>query len=652
MLTIGDIELRNLQEQVLKNKDDIKNIIQGGNIAELGINVVNAEAPLESIADLPNPDTYEGAYGDAYIVGTEPPFNLYVYSRSSDPDIKGYWFNWGPLNAPSVVPGPIGPQGIQGEQGARGSLWYSQSGAPTNTEGVNENDQALDGSNGNIYQFVNGVWQLTGNIRGPQGVPGIQGEPGPEGVPGPRGFKGDKGDTGEFIQIAGTLENENQLPMIDLVPRYYAYLIPDTTGAQHIWLIVGEGTTENPYLWHDAGSFGGGGTKVTIDGVAQNSIPLDYVPKISINYQIGDETIVTTNGTEVTFSNLQTSGQNATNEEITGLGVVELPIASSSEIILSVESNTLQMNLSEEVWERVQQEIEAAQPEEVQITVPSTSTNGQLTAAQLSTLQNNKGAYLMFNKEIFRLQDNEHISGYLIYTHIGYDNTTSIYMIKCITVTISTRGWVLTTKRVQGQLTINNNTTATTIYAPTTAGTSGYLLKSNGTNSTPTWSQPIITNVNGSTTTGKTVYAPTIAGTAGQVLISGGSGNAPVWANRVTTLRSVTTGTSSGTFTFDIPTEYFTGNKQAFVMIEGYLLYNSGAFGYNNIIISASDLYLKYYTSTTSATGRREIILPFYGDYRVGFYVSNFSGSSGTTTVTATITSSDKGYIKNIYLIQ
>lgn len=452
MLKYDGKEYRNLQEQVLKNKDDIEQLQSGANIAELGIKIVNAEAPLPSSASLPDPLSYAGDYGDGYIVGTEAPFTLYVYSRSSDPSIKGFWFDWGPLNAPSVVPGPIGPQGIQGAPGVRGSFWYSQSGAPTNTAGVNDNDQALDGTSGDVYEFVNGEWQLTGNIRGPQGIQGIQGIVGPTGPQGPQGPEGPQGPQGQFIQIIGELNSVDQLPMIDAVPRYSAYLIPDTSGAQHVWLIIGEGTSANPYMWHDAGAFGGGGSKVLIDGTEQSEVDLKNVIEGAASYQIRNNTKVTSNGSKVIFTNLQVTGKNLAGQTVEGLANIELPIASSTAIETVVDAGTIKFEITQIALGAIAEAIEEAKPQEVQITAPTTSTNGQLTEEQLNTLQANKGAYLMFNNEIFRLQDSQHVSGYLVYSHIGYDNTTSTYKIKCITVTISTRGWVLTEREVtEGQ---------------------------------------------------------------------------------------------------------------------------------------------------------------------------------------------------------
>ena len=76
--------------------------------------------------------------------------------------------------------------------------------------------------------------------------------------------------------------------------------------------------------------------------------------------------------------------------------------------------------------------------------------------------------------------------------------------------------------------TLNNSKTSTpNFYAPTSAGTSGYYLKSNGSGSAPTWASLTIT-LNGTATTSPSFYAPTSAGTSGYYLKSNGSG-IPSW---------------------------------------------------------------------------------------------------------------------------
>lgn len=55
----------------------------------------------------------------------------------------------------------------------------------------------------------------------------------------------------------------------------------------------------------------------------------------------------------------------------------------------------------------------------------------------------------MFNNEKYYLQDSQHDTGYLVYSHVGFENTTNIYKVKCITVTVSTGGWVLTEEKIK-----------------------------------------------------------------------------------------------------------------------------------------------------------------------------------------------------------
>lgn len=74
--------------------------------------------------------------------------------------------------------------------------------------------------------------------------------------------------------------------------------------------------------------------------------------------------------------------------------------------------------------------------------VPSTATNGTLDSSVLATLQASDSNYIVFNNEIFKLADKQHNEGYLVYSHNGHD-TTGCFFQKCITITISTRGWVL-----------------------------------------------------------------------------------------------------------------------------------------------------------------------------------------------------------------
>lgn len=77
--------------------------------------------------------------------------------------------------------------------------------------------------------------------------------------------------------------------------------------------------------------------------------------------------------------------------------------------------------------------------------VPTSSTSGTLPNddgwTYLTTHFNE--LRLLFNKEFYQLADNQHTDGKLVFSHVGYENGQLI--VKTITITIATRGWVLTT---------------------------------------------------------------------------------------------------------------------------------------------------------------------------------------------------------------
>ena len=222
MITIDNVQYRNLEEQVKKNMDDIKYILEEeGVLNEFGIKIVGQ---ITDAGDLPDPTTYEGEFGDAYAVGTVTPYTLYIYTRANGEHPTNYWFNIGQFPVPSTIPGPTGPAGTPGTDGVRGSLWFIGNGRPT-TKDANVNDKYLNTNNGDVYTYTGSQWYLYGNIRGPQGIQGIQGPQGIQGAQGPQGAQGQKGDAGQSFEIVGIVSNEAQLPTPSTLPDNQAYLV-------------------------------------------------------------------------------------------------------------------------------------------------------------------------------------------------------------------------------------------------------------------------------------------------------------------------------------------------------------------------------------------------------------------------------------------
>lgn len=211
MLTIGNEEFRNLEEQVEKNKSDILYMLEEeGALNQFGIKVVAQEQTVDA---LPAPTEYTGDFGDAYAIGATSPYTLYIYTRANGTHPNNYWFNIGqfPMPGPAGLDGATGPRGPQGPKGDQG-------------------------------------------IQGPQGKQGPQGIQGPTGPRGPQGIQGDpgpKGDPGQSFQIVGILDSASALPTPTEETRNQAYLVPDATEPGTYDLYVITGTTS--LVWENAG---------------------------------------------------------------------------------------------------------------------------------------------------------------------------------------------------------------------------------------------------------------------------------------------------------------------------------------------------------------------------------------------------------------
>lgn len=291
MLTVDNVQYRNLKEQVAKNQEDIKYILEEeGVLNEFGIKVIGQ---VETADDLPDASTYTGEYGDAYAVGTETPYDLYIYTREFSGTSGPHWFSIGqfPVQGPT---GATGATGATGPQGQRGSMWFYGTAAPTASAGDYEVGDyyictaPVTGSliSGYVYYFNGSSWTRTGSILGPQGPQGIQGIQGEQGEQGIQGLQGPQGEAGKPFTIIGELSSSSLLPTPTSENRHYAYLIQNATQADalDLWAILGE--TESEWTWSNIGAITGIGNDVsatatdgnlstlTIDGTSYN---LPYV---------------------------------------------------------------------------------------------------------------------------------------------------------------------------------------------------------------------------------------------------------------------------------------------------------------------------------------------------------------------------------------
>lgn len=89
----------------------------------------------------------------------------------------------------------------------------------------------------------------------------------------------------------------------------------------------------------------------------------------------------------------------------------------------------------------------ANKPVAVELTdVPATATNGTLTAQQLATLKADDANYIIFDHEYYKLSTNGHVEGYRTYFTIETENSSTY--VKTITITESTRAWVLVSEYI------------------------------------------------------------------------------------------------------------------------------------------------------------------------------------------------------------
>lgn len=258
MLTIDGKEFRNLEEQVLKNKNDIENALQLNNLlTDFGIRIIGQ---VESAYQIPSVSDYKENnpnwnYGDAYTVGTESPYDLYILTRANNNNPQDFWFDIGEF----PLRGPVGPQGPQGPQGEKGE----------------KGDPGIQGE------------------RGLQGTPGLRGERGPQGPQGPAGPQGPQGLPGQVYKVIDVLDNTGQLPQPTESIRDNAYIING-----FIYIIMGSGVLE----WVNVGTIDPtnftAGQVITLMQSTDSIIVSLSDDNSKIEYKLSNGTITTLNFAE------------------------------------------------------------------------------------------------------------------------------------------------------------------------------------------------------------------------------------------------------------------------------------------------------------------------------------------------------------------
>lgn len=215
--------LYNLENQVLKNKEDIYTLQHANQIlANFGIKVVGH---VDDEISLPTVAEYKEQYplwdyGDAYTVGVTSPYDFIILTRADAEHAGDYWFNFGNLIGPAGPQGPQGPKGEKGDKGDRGA---------TGPKG----DTGLQGPQG---------------ARGPQGVQGLQGPQGPAGF---------------AVRIIGYVADESHLPTASINEQGNGYLIRSSTANTSSLYIVLYNSDTQMWYWNNIGIVTSDGTYVT-----------------------------------------------------------------------------------------------------------------------------------------------------------------------------------------------------------------------------------------------------------------------------------------------------------------------------------------------------------------------------------------------------
>lgn len=303
MIIYNKEQLANLQETVLYLLNKVDGLEEAGGVLNaFGIKVVDQ---IDSTADLPSVQDYidsqealgkdlEELYGDAIAIGTQPPYQLFIFTRAFSGATDPEWFNIGEFPKPGPQ-GPKGDKGDQGEQGVRGSLWTTLPQDPVAVSGFRANDAWFNSVTGDIFAFNGNSWIRQGNVKGTQGIQGPQGVQGIQGIQGPIGLTGPQGPSGQSFIIAGELSNSNQLPTPTQENRTNAYIVGNDTDGFDMWVIVGI----DSLVWRNVGRVEG------VQGPAGPQGPTGPQGPAGANGRDG-ETITSIENVDVTYGESQT----------------------------------------------------------------------------------------------------------------------------------------------------------------------------------------------------------------------------------------------------------------------------------------------------------------------------------------------------------
>ena len=304
--------------------------------------------------------------------------------------------------------------------------------------------------------------------QGPQGPRGERGEQGLPGINGENGRDGKDGKDGKSFNIIGSVPSVSQLPQT--APAGTAYFVG--ASAPRDVYVFATGTN----AWVNQGKLQGPRGEAGPQGVSIQRIDFqsDYTMKVTLS-----------NGTTYVSQSLRgPKGEPGASGSVDANKLHEL-IVGSQHIVADLNSSgdKIEIRLDNSIQESITNAISdisklktgkqdnlvsgtniksingtsllgsgditiesGGGASGVQLSSPSTATNGTITQGQLTTLQESDLNYIIFNNEIYSLNDKTHTADTLTYSHVGFENGK--HLLKTISITVSTRAWVLNTTEV------------------------------------------------------------------------------------------------------------------------------------------------------------------------------------------------------------
>lgn len=215
------------QCQIEKNRQDIEAIINDAVAFNyIGMKVVGQVNTADELPKKADYEVWPFDYGDAFAVGTQDPYNYYLWTRAFGAHLSDHWFNIGVFPGPSTVPGP---KGDTGETGPAPNLTIG-----TVTSTLSQPQVTIEGTSPN--------YTLNFKLQ-----KGDKGDPGTNGRNGVDGKNGKDGTNAVIYTVKGAVDTVSQLPVATSVSTDTAYLVKD--GSLLYGIMVQNGTN----IWYNYG---------------------------------------------------------------------------------------------------------------------------------------------------------------------------------------------------------------------------------------------------------------------------------------------------------------------------------------------------------------------------------------------------------------